>query len=57
MNQFGTIYVYHVTQTLYTVAPLGTVICKRIGTTSWIPACLTKEEFEESIAAGDLVKR
>lgn len=52
----GPRYVYHRLQTIYTLAPHGTVLCKLIGGESWIPSAMSKEEFEEHIKSGALVR-
>lgn len=57
MNTFGPVYLNSKLQTLYTVAPLGSVLCKAIGGTKWIPSAMTKGDLEKRIEQGQLVKR
>ncbi|MGL5784887.1 MAG: hypothetical protein ACRCYZ_05470 [Alphaproteobacteria bacterium] len=39
---------------LYTIAPQGSIICKRIGTFKWVPSALTREEFDLNVRLGTL---
>lgn len=57
MNQFGPIYISPVHNTLYTVAPLGSILCKQKGGTPWIPSAMSRIEFDWWIQEGKLVKQ
>lgn len=39
---------------LYTIAPHGTILCKRIGSFKWIPSAMSREEFDQYVKTGDL---
>lgn len=53
----GPQYLYAQLQTIYTVAPHGTVLCKQQGGKTWIASAMTKAEFERAVKAGRLVRR
>lgn len=55
MNQFGPKYISQF-NTLYTVAPLGSIICKAMGGTTWIPSAMSRIEFDWWIKEGKLTK-
>lgn len=42
--------------TLYAVAPQGSIICKAIGGTKWLPSKMGFEEFNKAINLGYMVK-
>lgn len=42
--------------TIYTVAPLGSIICKAVGGTSWLPSAMSRIEFDWWIKTGKLTK-
>ncbi|MGL5565514.1 MAG: hypothetical protein ACRDC4_07250 [Plesiomonas sp.] len=42
--------------TLYAVAPQGSIICKAIGRTKWLPSKMSFSEFNKAINLGYMVK-
>ena len=53
MSALGKKYINRFNQVvLYSIAPHGTIICKRIGTFKWIPSAMSREEFDQYVANG-----
>ncbi|WVX92080.1 hypothetical protein [Aeromonas phage phiA014S] len=56
MSAIGKKYIIKYNQAvIYTIAPQGSIICKRIGTFKWIPSALTREQFDQRVKSGELV--
>lgn len=47
---------HHEYNTLYTVAPHGTILCKAIGGKPWLVSKMGFEEFNKAINLGYVVK-
>ncbi|MGL5708769.1 MAG: hypothetical protein ACRDDF_10975 [Aeromonas sp.] len=55
MSAIGKKYINkHNQAVIYSIAPQGTIICKRIGTFKWIPSALTRAEFDQAVKSGEL---